>query len=53
MSVKAGDTCVQCKKGMLVYTGRDAVYTSNNTYQRILKCNNCSWEVKEDQVRKG
>lgn len=51
--LKAGDKCVQCTtsdKGTLRYEGKDKS-GPHNSYQRILKCSKCSWEVLEDEVK--
>lgn len=50
MSMTAGCTCPQCKKGNMQYTGRDK-NGPNSSYQRILQCNHCKWEATEDKVR--
>lgn len=42
MAAKAGQTCIQCKKGMLKDTGKD------RHGDRILRCDSCGWEVREN-----
>lgn len=42
MATKAGHTCIQCKKGMLVDIGRE------RNGERILRCNSCVWELREN-----
>jgi len=41
MGVKAGQTCPQCKEGMLKDTGE----TTHG--ERILQCDHCKWKVTE------